>query len=256
MRFAYAFAALAVVASQSAVAAVPTKITYQGRLTNGGVPVNATVSMTVKLYDHPTAGNLIWLETQSVAVANGLYNVILGNTQPLDENMLAAQLYLTVAVEFDPDMMPRVPLTSAPYAIRAKALDGTLGVAGGGTGATTFGEGRLLYGQGTGAIGALANAPGGRILVSGFLPTDPPTWSGVTADFNGLILAANQGILIGIEQVVGARQPAVADAVNATGVDVADPGPTQVVTVAEYNALVARFNELLDRLRNHGLIAP
>lgn len=47
-------------------------------------------------------------------------------------------------------------------------------------------------------------------------------------------------------QVVGAQQPAIADAMNAAG----DP-PTE----AEFNAVVAVINTLLSELRTHGLIA-
>jgi hypothetical protein len=63
-------------------------------------------------------------------------------------------------------------------------------------------------------------------------------------------------LYVDAQQVVGARQPAVADELNAAGVDVASPNPEQVVTTTEYNALVAKFNALLARLRNHGLIDP
>jgi hypothetical protein len=255
LRFARALAVLAIAGCLSAVAAVPTKITYQGRLTSGGVAVNGIVNMTVKLYDHPTAGNLIWSETQSAAVVNGLYTVVLGNITPLNESILAVQLYLTVAVEGDPDLTPRTPLTSAPYAIRTKALDGTLGVTGGGTGATTLGLNSLLIGKGAGAVASLPNSDEGRLLASGLGNVSTPYWSALVASAAGLEMPSSQVMYIGGEQVVGARQPFVADYSNASGISLS-AGAGQVVTVEEFNLLVVRFNLLLERLRAHGLIAP
>jgi hypothetical protein len=276
MRFTHAFAVLAVAASLSATAAapiVPTKVSYQGYLTSGGSPVNATVSMNVKLYDALTNGNLIWSEVQSVGVVNGVYNVVLGNTTPLDESVFTGQLYLTVAVGTDSDMSPRTPLTSAPYAIVAKKLDGTLGVTNGGTGSNNVATGGLLYGNGTSALGVTGAGSAGQVLTA--TAGGVPQWSSSTAPagltishpvsvtlqgvtFNGgnIELGGSKAISVGGTQVLGAQQTAIANAVDATGVDVASAGPTQVVTVAEFNALVAQLNAALTALRNHGLIAP
>ena len=285
MRFAHAFAALAVAACLSAAAAVPTNLSYQGYLTSPtGVPVNTTVSMEVKLYNALTGGGVVWSDTQSVAVVNGVYNVVLGSVaNPLDENVLAVPLYLTVAVNGDPDMAPRTPLASAPYAILAKALDGTLPVEKGGTGLDSIATGGLLYGQGTSAPGVTGAGTLGQVLTA--TAGGVPQWSssstpnllishpgpgvftiqtlgqhvavqGTTFDFSGIGLASGTALSVDGLQVVGARQPAVIEAMNATGIDVGSAGPAQVVTIAEYNALVAIVNDLRARLQAHGLISP
>lgn len=285
MRFAHAFAVLAVAACLSAAAAVPTNLSYQGYLTSPtGVPVNTTVSMEVKLYNALTGGGVVWSDIQSVAVVNGVYNVVLGSvTNPLDENVLAVPLYLTVAVNGDPDMAPRTPLASAPYAILAKALDGTLPVEKGGTGLNSIATGGLLYGQGTSAPGVTGAGTLGQVLTA--TAGGVPQWSssstpnllishpgpgvftiqtlgqhvavqGTTFDFSGIGLASGTALSVDGLQVVGARQPAVIEAMNATGIDVGSAGPAQVVTIAEYNALVAIVNDLRARLQAHGLISP
>ena len=282
MRLARVLAVLVLAAGLSAIAAVPQKLSYQGYLTSGGVPVNGTVSMNVKLYDALTSGNLIWSETQSVTVVNGVYNIVLGNTTPLD-NLVTGPLFLTVAVGADPDMAPRTPLASAPYALLAKSLDGTLGVAGGGTGVTSASGGGLLYGTGANALGVTGAGSVGQILTA--TAGGVPQWSnnsspnllishagpglftiqsagvGVSVQAvqftsGNVSLGAANSIAVGGAQVVGGRQAAVADAVDAIGIDVTSLTPGQVVTIAEYNALVAQFNALLGRLRSHGLIEP
>ena len=68
-------------------AQVPHKINYQGYLTNaGGTPVNATVSMVLKLYNVLTGGTGLYAETQTVTVTNGVFNVLIGSVTPLARN--------------------------------------------------------------------------------------------------------------------------------------------------------------------------
>jgi hypothetical protein len=102
---------------------VPKKVAYQGYLaTAAGAAVNDTVSVTFRLYTTASGGSPIWAETQSVAVANGLYTVTLGAETPLDLDF-ASPLYLGVSVGADPEMTPRQALSSVPYALRALSVE-------------------------------------------------------------------------------------------------------------------------------------
>lgn len=114
--------------SATALAHVPKKVAYQGFLaTAAGAPVNSTVSVTFRLYTAASGGSPLWAETQSVAVANGLYSVTLGADTPLDLDF-ANPLYLGVSVGADPEMTPRQALSSVPYALRALSVeDGAVG---------------------------------------------------------------------------------------------------------------------------------
>ncbi|RMD85782.1 MAG: hypothetical protein D6813_15790, partial [Calditrichaeota bacterium] len=69
-----------------AQAQIPQTMSYQGVLTDAdGNPVaDGSVSLTFKLYDVATGGTALWEETQQVTTANGLFNVILGSTNPLN----------------------------------------------------------------------------------------------------------------------------------------------------------------------------
>lgn len=109
--------------STTAFAHVPKKVAYQGFLaTAAGAPVDSTVSVTFRLYTAASGGSPLWAETQSVAVANGLYSVTLGADTPLDLDF-ANPLYLGVSVGADPEMSPRQALSSVPYALRALSVE-------------------------------------------------------------------------------------------------------------------------------------
>ena len=104
--------------STIALADVPEMINYQGRLTDtGGDPVNGTVSITFTIYDDSTGGTAWWTETHAtVQVTDGLFNVILGSTEPLVDTVFAdPERYLGIAVDGDPEIDPRTRLVSVPY---------------------------------------------------------------------------------------------------------------------------------------------
>ena len=111
----------------SASAQIPQTINYQGSLKNvgDGTPVNGAVDMTFKLCDSLSGGTCPWTETQSVAVSNGIYSVILGNdpTNPLSGLAFDAPYYLEVAVN-ETTLSPRQQLTAVPYALNAASVKG------------------------------------------------------------------------------------------------------------------------------------
>lgn len=105
----------------AAMAAPVRHIAYQGKLTQAGQAVNATVSMTFRLYDAVSGGTLLWSETQSVAVGNGIYAVQLGSNVPLNLPF-DAPYFLSVQVGGGAEMNPRQALSSVPYAMLAHAV--------------------------------------------------------------------------------------------------------------------------------------
>ena len=102
-------------------ATIPQTINYQGQLTSAAnAPVNASVSMVFKLYNVPTGGSALWTETQTVAVANGLFNAQLGNVTPFNLPF-DVPYYLGVTVGTDAEMTPRQALKSVGSAFQAAA---------------------------------------------------------------------------------------------------------------------------------------
>jgi photosystem II stability/assembly factor-like uncharacterized protein len=109
----------------SVAAAQTSTITYQGRLTDGGTPPNGLYDFQFKLYDALTGGSLQGspntVTKTGVNVATGVFTV------QLDFGAGAfpgADRFLEINVKHPADtsyatLLPRVQLTSSPYAIRS-----------------------------------------------------------------------------------------------------------------------------------------
>lgn len=117
--------------SQAPLAAGTSKTTinYQGYLTDSdGNPVTETVEMVFRLYNSETGGEAQWTETQTVEVADGLFNVLLGEASAIPANVIANNddLWLGIAVGGDTEMSPRDKIASSPYAMLSNVPDGSI----------------------------------------------------------------------------------------------------------------------------------
>ena len=115
---------LLVAGSASADPGVPPVMSYQGELRDAeGNPVDGTYTMTFTIYDAATDGNALWSETQAVEVRGGLFSVMLGSVNPLGKEVFeGGERWLGVKVGSDPEMVPRLRLGSAAYALSAGTL--------------------------------------------------------------------------------------------------------------------------------------
>ena len=111
---------LVLLAAAMSISAQTTEFTYQGRLTDSGIPATATYDFEFHLYDENNA-LLGTINRLGVSVANGAFTVALdfgaqfpGAARSLEIGVKPAGggSYTTLA--------PRQPLTSAPYSIRAR----------------------------------------------------------------------------------------------------------------------------------------
>lgn len=109
----------------AAYATVPLLVQHQGFLRSAtDEPVNGPVTLTFRLYGQEAGGTTLWVETHNdVPVAGGLYSVLLGGTAPLTDDLLAGDLWLSTAVGQDAEMQPRIRVTSAPFALRARKVE-------------------------------------------------------------------------------------------------------------------------------------
>jgi hypothetical protein len=118
--------AIAFVAS----AAVPRLINYQGILTDsGGLPIEGNHNLTFKVYpDSQVATPDLWSEEHTdVPVDDGLFNVILGSIEAIPDTLFdGAERWIGVTVGTDPEMTPRMRITSVPWAVRAEVADTVL----------------------------------------------------------------------------------------------------------------------------------
>ncbi len=107
-------------------AQIPRTLNYQGYLTNpsGAAINNPSQLITVRIYDAPTAGNLLFTEPQTVTVSNGIFNLLIGGATVGGLPLAFDKPYwLSVTVGADPEMSPRQPLAASPYAIRSASSE-------------------------------------------------------------------------------------------------------------------------------------
>jgi hypothetical protein len=123
-------------AAGAAGAAAPELLSYQGvLLQNSSVAVpNGVYSLRFRLFDHATAGTIVFEQTLSAQVTSGLYNVVLSNNDPYDLGDVVSantQLFMEVTVLAAPPavpsnitLLPRQQLASVPYALGAPVPPG------------------------------------------------------------------------------------------------------------------------------------
>jgi hypothetical protein len=154
-------ALLILVAVGSAAATVPATMSYQGLLkdSSGLIIPDGTYSLTFRLYGQASGGAPLWNETQSLPVRDGVFSAVLGAVTPLTL-AFDATYWISLQVSGNPEL-PRVVLSSAPYALRAGVAESLVGGSGditavyadnGLTGGATSGDAHLAVGAGTGLV--------------------------------------------------------------------------------------------------------
>ncbi len=145
-------------------AAVPTMISYQGRLTDAaGDPVaDGNYQITFSIYSVLSGGTAMWTSgAQTVAVAEGLFNYNLGSSTPLPDSIFAkyTQVYLGIKVGSDAEITPRTQLVSVGYAfqsLRGDSAKYAITVADNAITSAKIADGAIQFGD-IGQNGATAN---------------------------------------------------------------------------------------------------
>lgn len=113
----------------SAAASWPSRLNYQGQLTDSsGVAVaDGSYNIVFAIYNVASGGVALWSETQNVNVAKGLFNVVLGGVTPISLSSvnLTDDLWVGLNVNSNGEMVPRQQLLSSVYALNANLLQGT-----------------------------------------------------------------------------------------------------------------------------------
>lgn len=108
-------AAFSLTTLASSRATPPATIPFQGAIT--GV-ANGSRTATFKIYDAPSAGNTLWTESKTITVANGRFATLLGDNTVFPASLtFDVPYWVGVSVGADPEMVPRLPLASVPYAL-------------------------------------------------------------------------------------------------------------------------------------------
>ena len=125
-------ACLLVAAAPLAHAATPSTLSYQGVLTDGGGNLlpDGPYNLTFRIWDAIAGGSALWTEAHvGVPVTKGGFSVVLGSITPINLPF-DIPYYLGVQVGADPELIPRVALTSSPAAMSLWMLGDTFSPAG------------------------------------------------------------------------------------------------------------------------------
>ncbi len=183
----------------------PQLINYQGKLTLDGNPVSATIAITFSVYSSEQSPTPLWTETQTVAIADGIFNVLLGSVTPFPPTLFAApgERFLGIKLENESEMSPRFRLTSVAYALQSaeaeNVTDGSITTSDLADGAIT--SGKIAAGEIVKSINGMKDdislAPGDNIQLSteGNTITIESTARGVPSinDIGGAVTITGEG---------------------------------------------------------------
>ncbi|MDI7268993.1 MAG: hypothetical protein QME96_13475, partial [Myxococcota bacterium] len=100
----------------------PALLPLQGTLADAaGRPVDGDLTMRFGIYASETGGVPLWTEERTVAAADGMVSVMLGEDAPLDLAIFRDNgvLWMEIAVDASPPF-PRMQLATTPYAAFAQ----------------------------------------------------------------------------------------------------------------------------------------
>ncbi len=192
-----------------AVAQIPRTLSYQGVLTDvsSGKPhADGDYQFTFRLYEAATGGTAIWTEQKSLPVKTGLFATALGDGTPFGANVkFDRQYWLGIQVGNEPELSPRMALTSVGYSMNSLRADTAKVSMGGGAWINADSNSYLLGNVGIGS------RPDSRykLFVAGRSPqltlrdTDAGVNQGICVDERGLGLRFDGGGALWVDRVTG-----------------------------------------------------
>jgi len=117
------FLVISILFVQNTWAQVPQTMSYQGVLmkAKGTLVQNGQYTLTFKLYDAAEGGKVLWSETQTVPVEDGLFNAALGSLNSLDIPF-DQPYWLAVTIGDGEEVSRRMQLTSSAYSLQAQTV--------------------------------------------------------------------------------------------------------------------------------------
>ena len=118
-----ALTVLAALVSVSSQAQIPRTISYQGVLCDaaGNPKPDNSYQMTFRIYEAEAGGTAVWTEQKALTVRRGLFSTLLGPFGPA--LAFDTAYWLSVQVESEEELSPRVPLSSVGYSLNAANAD-------------------------------------------------------------------------------------------------------------------------------------
>jgi hypothetical protein len=151
----------------------PKMINFQGYLTDslGQAVDDSALFMEFYLFDAPEAGNELWAEPQDVNVVEGVFNVLLGQFNPIPDSAFrtGTERWLQILIAPDQFLAPRTRITSVAYAYTSTYSD-TAGYALSGSGGADNDwviAGNDMYSGVSGNVGIGNPSPSEKLDVDG-----------------------------------------------------------------------------------------
>jgi hypothetical protein len=119
-------AVLSIVLALHVDAQIPRTLSYQGILSDtlGTPKPDGMYAITFRLYDAPSGGTLLWVETQSLQVRRGLFSAVLGSQTPFPSSLtFERQYWLGIQPGGDPELLPRIALSAVGYSLNSLRAD-------------------------------------------------------------------------------------------------------------------------------------
>jgi hypothetical protein len=107
-------------------AQIPRQLSYQGILTDSaGTPKpDGLYTLTFRFHTAESGGSVLWTESKALFVERGLFSTILGDANPFGIALTFDRPYwLSIQVEDQPQLSPRIPLTASAYSLNALRAD-------------------------------------------------------------------------------------------------------------------------------------
>jgi len=106
-------------------AAIPRYLSVQAKVTDSdGELLDDSYTVTFRVYSAVTGGTALWSEIQTIAISGGILDAVIGTTTAFPSSMtFNTDYWLSIDVNSDGEMSPRIRLTCSPYALNADEID-------------------------------------------------------------------------------------------------------------------------------------